>query len=65
MSPSKADFQRFGELLASGAVTIGGYAEQDFLNEYYKVSTESRCGAGRLCRGVMFSIMTVGTVMSR
>ncbi|GAB4820789.1 hypothetical protein N2152v2_007835 [Parachlorella kessleri] len=38
MSPSKADFQRFSELLASGAVKIGGYAEQDFLNEYYKDS---------------------------
>ena len=38
MSPSRADFARFGALLASGAVAIEAYAEQDFLNEYYQVS---------------------------
>lgn len=37
MSPSRADFRRFDALLASGAIRCGGYAEQDLLNEYFKV----------------------------
>ena len=29
-------------MLATGAVHIGGFAEQDFLNVYYKVSRQAR-----------------------
>lgn len=35
MTPSRAEFGRFERLLSSGAVEIGGFAEQDFLNAVY------------------------------
>lgn len=37
MSPSRAELARFNALLAAGEVVVGGYAEQDLLNEVYKV----------------------------
>jgi hypothetical protein len=38
MTPSRAELARFHSLLLAGAVPIAGYAEQDFLNGYFKES---------------------------
>ena len=38
MTPSQSEFKRFGRLLSSRAVEIGGFAEQDFLNAVYGAS---------------------------
>ncbi|CAG9460727.1 unnamed protein product [Pedinophyceae sp. YPF-701] len=35
MAPSRAEAARFERLLRSGEVRVGGFAEQDFLNEIY------------------------------
>ena len=37
MTPSVAELRDFEEALESGRCHVGGYAEQDFLNSYYKV----------------------------
>jgi hypothetical protein len=42
MTPSRAELARFHSLLLAGAVPIAGYAEQDFLNGYFKESLRER-----------------------
>lgn len=49
-APSAAELTRFGALLGAGAVPIGGYAEQDFLNAVYK----ARSRGDATGRGVLF-----------
>jgi lipopolysaccharide biosynthesis glycosyltransferase len=41
MEPDTGRLAEFGRLLAAGAIRIGGYAEQDFLNEYYRDSWQA------------------------
>lgn len=36
MTPNKKQFEKFKTLLASGDCNVEGYAEQDFLNDYYE-----------------------------
>lgn len=36
VTPDTAEFDRFMHLLGTGAIEVGGYAEQDFLNVYYR-----------------------------
>lgn len=38
---SQEVFQKFQKLLALGYIRTSGFAEQDFLNEYYKVTKKS------------------------
>jgi hypothetical protein len=40
MTPSRAQLQEFEDLLLRGAISIGGFAEQDFLNAYFKASAQ-------------------------
>lgn len=63
MTPSRAELARFSTLLAAGEVAVGGYAEQDLLNQAYKAGVGRGGWTDASVAGCAWSCVLVGTRM--